>query len=322
MKDCKFNNGMTLGSFLDEWLEIVIKDNVRFSTYNSYEGYIRNHIKRFIGNVPLKDLSQIIVQDFVKGLATEKRIGARMVSIIITMLSNALNYAEDYGLIIKNPCKRIKLPQIVEEEVIVFSNEEQTRIENAIVISDEPRMFGFLIMLYTGLRLGEMCALKWENVDLITKCLWVKFSVTRTRNPSGGKPKTISCIAEPKTKKSKRVIALPEFLCEILRERKLIGNSEFVISEPCGTFVNPRTMQKLFKKLLKRANVAPRKLHTSRHTFTVRALEMGADVKTISETLGHTDVMITLNRYAHSLMEQKHKMMTDFDAYYKDKNLL
>jgi integrase len=310
----------TLGEYLDFWLEKVVKVSARYSTYTAYQGYIKNHIKPILGNVVLSELKTVQIQEFVSSLANGQRLGARTIGIVITMLGNALNYAEDYEYILKNPCKRLKLPKITEEEVVAFSNDEHTRIEKAIIASAEPRMIGFMIMLYTGVRLGELCALKWEQVDLKTKCMWVKFSMTRIVNVMG-KTKTVMSISEPKTKQSKRTIILPDFICDRLKTLRKSSNSDYVISEPSGTFVNPRTMQKLFKKLLAETKVYPRKLHTLRHTFTVRALELGADVKTVSVTLGHSDATITLNRYAHSLIEQKQKIMRGLNNYFKSKGI-
>jgi integrase len=314
------NTTLTLGAFMTDWLEDTIKPTTRYGTHRAYGGYINNHINKMLGCRPLAELNPQLIQRFVHDLAEIKKLSPRTIHIIMRLLSCALGFAEDCGYVDRSPYRRIKLPKIVEDEVEAFSNEEQTLIERTALSAKDPRTKGFLIMLYTGLRLGELCALKWENVDLGQKCLWVKTSMTRAANPTG-KTKTRLEATEPKTKKSKRMIHLPDFLCDVLKTHKAQSNSVYVISEPSGKFVDPRILQKLFKRLLNKLNIPPRTLHALRHTFCVRALETGADIKSISMTLGHTDVMITLNRYAHSLTEQRQRMMNNLDLYFKNKGI-
>jgi integrase len=309
----------TLGEFLDGWLERVVKVGTRRSTYVSYGGYINNHIKRLIGGAPLSELKPVVVQEFAHRLVDEGRLSARTIGIVVTMLSGALNYAEDYELIVKNPCKRIRLPKIEEKEVEVFTRDEQNRIENEILRSEDRRYYGVLLALYTGMRIGELCALRWENVDFERKCISVKRSLNRVSERDGGGKKTVMAEREPKTKKSKRVIHLPDFIVRILREIKAERKGEYVVSMKDGRFVQPRTMQILHRKLLERAGVPYRSFHALRHTFATRAAELNTDPKTVSETLGHSNTQITLNRYTHSLLEQKQIMTRRFDDYFKNK---
>jgi len=315
------NKEITVKEFLLSWLERVIKDSVRYSTYTSYNGYIKNHIIRHIGDIPLVELKQATIQGFVNAMVAEGRLGARTIGIIISMLRHALGYAEDYEYIVKNPCRRIRLPKVDEVEVEIFNNAEQTRIEKAVINSKDNRYYGLLITFYTGMRIGELCALRWSNVDFAEKCIYVKKSMNRAaRNDDSGK-KTIMLEQEPKTKKSKRRIELPDFIVKILRKLKAESNSEYVFSMKNGSFVHPRTMQNIHKRLLAVADVKYNKFHVLRHSFATRASEINADVKTVSETLGHSDTRITLNRYTHSLLEQKQKMMGGLNLYFKKKNI-
>lgn len=311
----------TLGGFLDKWIETVIKNNVRYSTYVAYRGYIENHIKRFIGGNALSEIKPPVIQDFVRKLTEEKRLGARTIGIVVGMLSNAFGYAEDCELVIRNPCRRIRLPKVEEEEVTVFGDREQTRIEKAVLNSDDSRCFGVLLSLYTGIRIGELCALRWNNIDFENKCMRIRKSLNRIPCDDGSGRKTVMTESDPKTKKSKRIIQLPDFLIKILRKLKKESNSEYVFSMKNGKFVHPRTMQNLHKRLLERAGVPYGNFHVLRHTFATRAAELNTDPKTISETLGHTNTMITLNRYTHSLKEQKQKMTKGLNGYFKDKKI-
>lgn len=316
-----FNQKITVGEYLDTWLESVIKNSVRFSTYISYNGYITNHIKRFMGKQILAETRTINIQSLVGRLVAENRLGARTIRIIIGMLKNAFSYAEDYELIVKNPCRRIRLPKVEEEEVKIFSNSEQTRIEKAVFSMDDNRYFGILLTLYTGVRIGELCALKWENVDLRNKCIYIKKSINRVERNNCSDKKTMMQECEPKTKKSKRTIQLPKFIIEVLRKIKKESNSEYVFSMKNGKFIQPRTMQVLHQKLLEKAGVTYKNFHVLRHTFASRAGE-NSDAKTISDTLGHTNAMITINRYMHSQQHQKQRMMNGLNKYFTDKKIL
>ncbi|MCL2630386.1 MAG: site-specific integrase [Firmicutes bacterium] len=315
-----FNQGMTVGGYLDTWLDTVIKGSVRYSTYTSYNGYINNHIKRFMGGDILAETKTANVQGLVAKLVEEGRIGARTIGIIIGMLKNALGYAEEYELIMKNPCRKIRLPKVEEDEVEIFDDNEQTRIEKAVFKSGDNRYYGALLTLYTGVRIGELCALKWCNVDFANKCLYIKKSLNRTaRNDDSGK-KTIMAECEPKTKKSKRIIQLPDFILKLLRKLKSESSSDYVLSMKSGKYVHPRTMQTLHKKLLLKAGVSYNNFHVLRHTFATRASE-NTDAKTVSDTLGHTNTMITVNRYMHSQREQKQRMMNGLNTYFNRKKI-
>jgi len=312
---------ITLGGFLEMWLERVVKGSVRYSTYTSYRGYVANHIIRLIADVALKELKPIHIQEFVWKLAEEGRIGARTIRIIISVLKNALGYAEDYELIVKNPCRRIRLPKVEEDEVEIFDNTEQTRIEKAVLNSGDNRCYGVLFTLYTGLRIGELCALRWENVDFPNRCIYIKKSLNRAARNDGSGKKTMMVECEPKTKKSKRIIQLPDFILGILRKLKAESNSVYVFSMKSGKYIHPRTMQMLHKKLLKAAGVSYNNFHVLRHTFATRAGESSGDAKTVSDTLGHSNAMITLNRYMHSQREQKQRMMNGLNKYFNGKKI-
>ena len=314
------NKNLTLGEYLDWWLETVVKGTNRYNTYVSYEGYTRNHIKRLIGGIPLAEMKTIEIQQFIGKLTEEKRLCARTVGAVAAMLRAALTFAEDCGYIDKNPYRRIKLPKVEEAETDTFTNEEQAKIERVILDSEDNRCYGILLALYTGVRIGELCALKWENVDVESRRIQIKISLNRSPNRGNGSKKTKMEEREPKTRKSKREIRIPGFLCNILLRIKAESKSAYVFSMRNGRFVNPRTMQFLFRRILEKAKVSPRRFHSLRHAFTVRALEIGVDVKTVSDTLGHADATVTLNRYAHSLDEQKLRMSDHLNSYFNDRN--
>ena len=161
-------------------------------------------------------------------------------------------------------------------------------------------MFGIVLCLYTGLRIGELIALQWKDIDLQKGVL----TVSRSCHDKNGS----IVFDEPKTVTSCRVIPLPKQLLPKLKNIKKNSNSDFVVSMG-GNAVSVRSYQRSFELLLKKLNITHRGFHSLRHTFATRALECGMDVKTLSEILGHKNPTVTLNRYVHSLLEHKAAMM-------------
>ena len=199
---------------------------------------------------------------------------------IFSILKSALSVAEDKGFV-SNIWSKVKLPKKEKSIVQVLTPAQQQRLEQ--ILSNNADM-GILICLYTGLRIGELCALKWSDINFETAQLIVNGTQARTE-------KGIEIIS-PKSKTSKREIPIPPFLLDKLKAM-------------------PYTC---FKKLLKAAGLPDMKFHCLRHTFATRALEVGMDYKTLSEILGHSSVGITLDLYAHSLKEHKIKQMNKLDA--------
>ncbi|MGQ0332758.1 site-specific integrase (plasmid) [Citrobacter portucalensis] len=197
------------------------------------------------------------------------------------------------------------------------AKKDQKKLEKTIAESNDIRNYGVLICLYAGLRIGELCGLKWDSINFDRKTIEIKNSLNRVITYDGGVKKTTLVETAPKTKKSRRTIPIPPFLCQLLKAMKRKSNSEYVVSMKNGKAVEPRMMQIVYTKLLKAAGMDYVSFHTLRHTFATRAIEAGADVKTVSEILGHANTMITVNRYAHSLFEQKRKLMDKLNALYK-----
>lgn len=195
---------------------------------------------------------------------------------------------------------KIKRPKVRERKIECFSIREQRKIENAVLTGRKHKYFGVLLCLYTGLRIGEVVALKWNDIDLKKGMLSVNKTCYDT--PEG------LVFDDPKTVHSRRIIPLPRQIMPILREKRKTSKSDFVVSEK-GKPVSVRSFQRSFELLLKRHRIEHRGFHSLRHTFATRALESGMDVKTLSEILGHKNPSITLSRYAHSFMEHKSAMM-------------
>ena len=211
----------------------------------------------------------------------------------------------------------IQMPRKVTTEVQVFSVKEQKMIEKDIIQSPDKRCMGILLCFYTGIRLGEVCGIKWEDIDFEAGTMVIKRTVSRIKNFDETKKKTMLFIGKPKSNNSVRKIPLPDFLLKMAHEFKMENSVEdhFILTNT-ELPMDPRKYQKMFQKLLIHARVKKRKFHAIRHTFATRALELGVDIKTLSEILGHANVSVTLNIYAHSLYEQKKAAIGKLNAMY------
>lgn len=320
----------TLRGFLEDWLNNVIKGNIKANTYTAYSGYIYNHIDKCgIAQMRLRDITPGDVQLFVRELsdlrnAKGKKLSGKTVHLVYDMLKTALNCAVDHEIIEKTPCQKIRLPKHTPKETHILTVREQAVLEQEISKSKDAKSFGVLICLYTGIRLGELCALKWSDIDLYNREMRVRRSISRITlhsEKSEGKSKTAIIEDTPKTGKSNRVIPLPAFLAKELRERKIKSNSEHIVSMKDGRCVQPRTMQDVFKNLIKKCGIGHTNFHALRHTYATRAIELNVNVCAVSEILGHSSISITVSRYIHALKEQKLDAARLFDKYFEGKTL-
>ena len=292
--------------WLIQWLENYIRPSVKVRTYERYRLIVEQHIKDKIGGIELDDLSPLILQQFITELLqsgnkkTGKGLSANSVNAVISVIQSSLKTAHLLGLTKEYMADKLKRPKLKEKPVECFSLKEQKQIEQAVLNSKKDKLFGILLCLYSGLRIGELIALQWSDID------FAKGTLTVSKSCHDGKNGLI--IDEPKTVASRRVIPLPKQLLPFLKSIKKKSDSPFVVSAN-GKSVSVRSYQRSFELLLKKLKIPHKGFHSLRHTFATRALECGMDVKTLSELLGHKNPTITLNRYARSLMEHKADMM-------------
>lgn len=303
LENCKTEKiPQTSGSVtpLSEWLALWIEseNDIKISTRFLYERHIFNNIIPKIGNIQLRKLSAEVLQVFVNSLA----FAPSTVRLVFSILKSALICAEDRGLI-NNVWSKVKLPKRKKSEVEILTIKEQRKLESVL---SEKNDIGILICLYTGLRIGELCALKWSDIDFDNAVM----RICGTQARIDGK----LTVTTPKSKSSDRIIPIPDFLLEKLKAVK--SDNEFVLSSKKGGMVDVRNYRKRFKGLLKLAGLPDIRYHILRHTFSSRALEVGMDYKTLSEILGHASVSITMDLYVHSLDEHKRNQMSKMNAVY------
>ncbi len=289
--------------WLMHWLNIYIKPTVKQRTLDQYEDIVRRQILPQLGDLELETLLPDILQKFTAKCC--ERYAVNTVSGIISVLKSSLKVARRTGVLNREYTDSIRMPKAREKEVSCFSLTEQKRIERAVFKSGKDRLFGIVLCLYTGLRIGELMSLQWADIDL-RRCV---LSVNKTCRDCWQNGVYVRLIDTPKTASSKRRIPIPKQLLPHLKAIKSRSQSTFVVSGNKGKDVPLRSYQKTFERLLKHEDIPHKGFHALRHTFATRALECGMDVKTLSEILGHKNATVTLNRYAHSLMDYKRDMM-------------
>lgn len=273
---------------LSEWFTLWVEreTDIKESTRQLYRRHLANHIFPKLGKVQLKRLCTEMLQDFVDGL----NLSASTIKLVFNILESGLRCAEKKELI-SNISSNVRLPKIHKRDIDILTPKEQSKLESVLLDKND---IGIYICLYTGIRIGELCALRWKDVDLENKVIHIRGTQTR----HDGK----LIITTPKSNSSVRNIPIPDCLFSKIKGHK--NNSEFVISNN-GHAVDVRVYRRHFKKLLKKAGLPDIKYHALRHTFSTRALEVGMDYKTLSEILGHASVAITMDLYVHSLDEHK-----------------
>lgn len=301
-------------ALFEEWLNDTSL-RVKPSTYESYYRCMNKYVLPFFEQEKNQKITTASVLRFVKGMHENEALADSSKKKNLTIFKIAVKEILKGSPECLEILDLIKYPKPDDKEVEVFSMKEQRKIEQVVFHYPDRRSMGVLLCFYTGIRLGELCALKWSDFDIETGTLFINRTVSRIRHFEEGENKTALFVGAPKSRKSLRRIPLPQFLLNTV-DRTTYKNQENYIFTQSDVPLDPRSFQKLYKRILKEAGVKDRKFHAIRHTFATRALELGVDIKTISELLGHSSVSITLNVYAHSLMEQKKAAIEKFNEMY------
>lgn len=301
--------GDTFEKLLASWLQST-RPSVKESTYAKYAQIIDGHISPVLGKYPVDKISAELVAGFVQQQLLSGRVdghgglSSKTVTDMLTIIKGSIRYAQETGMPVSCNLQRLTVKK-KEKEMRVFTPEEQCLLVRVLLKDTDLYKFGVLISLYTGIRVGELCALRWEDLCVSASTLKIRRTLQRIQDRSAGATaKTKIVITEPKSQCSVRDIPLPAFLAEIAKLFEATPKA-YVLSGDKSKFVEPRTMQSRFKRYLSEAGVAGANFHATRHTFATRCVEAGFDIKTLSEILGHANVNITLNRYVHSSFDLK-----------------
>lgn len=301
---------LTVNNLFSMWFS-DIRLKVKESTYMNYQMKFEKHISSSLGKTLYERLTVEKLNDFVQAKLSSG-LSPKYTADIVAVIKSVCRFAkkrfgyEDKSAFITTPKGKTKEKELLDKT-------EQARLNNYLISNPTSLNVGILLSAATGVRIGELCALKWENINLEKRILTVRNTVQRIKSVDG-ETATKLIVSSPKSSSSAREIPLPEFIVPLLSSIK--SNNDCYLLSGTSNIVEPRVMQYRFKRILKELHLSDVSFHSLRHLFATNCIEIGVDVKSLSEILGHSSVEITLNRYVHSSMERKAEYMKSVSALF------
>ena len=310
----KHSKTYSFDNLIDDFL-CTQKFLVKESTFSHYNNIINTHIRPYFVSFALEEIDIAIIRDFINEKLSSGRIDGtgglsnKSVKDISSVLKMIIKYGSTKGLL-QSSLTEFSVPKERKKDIKILSPQDLRCLENYVYDLEDSYKLGVYICLYTGLRIGEICALQWKDIDFNNKSLKVKKTILRIADVNSPSTKTKIIIDSPKSESSIREIPLPNKLMDILYLHKCkITNEDYYVLTGCEKYIEPRNYYERYKKYLIKCNIPNYTFHSLRHTFATRCVEIGFDPKTLSEILGHSDVKITLSRYVHPSMERKRVCM-------------
>lgn len=300
-------NRLTVNDLANEFL-LHKEPMVKASTMAHYKNIIDRHIRIHLGKTKLLHINIELIDSYTQNLLLNGKksgngLSPKTVHDILSILKSMFKYAvlQNY---MNSDTLNFSMPRITSKAIVVLDIKEQEKLEDFSLRANDNYRLGIYLCLYTGLRIGELCSLKWSDIDFDKSLLCVNRTIQRIS--ANAEPKTKIIITEPKTNASVRTIPIPKFLLQILIEKKPLSTDEDIYFLT-GTkkYIEPSNYYAKYKRWLRKLNIPSYTFHTLRHTFATRCIEKGFDAKSLSEILGHSNVNITLNRYVHPSMNLK-----------------
>ena len=294
--------------YCDEWLKLK-SEGIKRSTYVKYFENINNHIKPFLGIYNVYELTTSIIIDFRQYLIYNKNLSSKTVRDILTQLNSILKYTSRKVSCMQNI--DIVYPVERNKEIRILSRDEQNIFIKYLLNDIDCCKFGILLAFFTGMRIGEICALKWKDISLENKTITISSSLQRIKKIENNvsSEKTEIIIGDPKSNSSYRVIPLTEYMYQLCISQYINNNDAFVLTGTSDKFMEPRVLQYRLKRYTFDCGFEDVHFHTLRHTFATRCVEVGFELKSLSEILGHSNPKVTLERYVHSSIELKRENM-------------
>lgn len=310
---------VSLGDLLHLWLFEVMKEQLKPSTFERYEGIYRNYIKNNnIYGIKICNLQSIQLQRYYNRLYKSGK-SSNVIKNLNKLLREFFNYALDEGYTNRNPCSRLSIPgkkDIQKEEIQVFTDDEIHKFEKSLNGNRLKALF--LLDIGTGLRQGELLALKWDDIDIDKMELHVKSSLKKVSIIESDDVRSYKTIEQtPKSQSSIRTVPIPSTLIPILKKHKLqqekeklaadesFNNNNFVFTTSTGCTIDSRNLIRAYSRALKKANIPYRKFHSLRHTYATKLFERNNRLETVQKLLGHSSISITADIYTHVMPSQK-----------------
>ncbi len=284
----------TFNEKIDKWLEYK-KSTVKESTYSTYYAIASNKIRPLLGHYKINNLNKEIINSFIDKLSNSLSINT--VHDMANILKQILKYNRMTDIDVKVPIKEHK-------SISVFTPKDIKKLERFALTYDNRFVFGIILSLYTGIRIGELCALKKSNFDMNLMTLSINHTIIRVKNADGKQKTKVICSA-PKSKKSIRTIPIPDVLQSYLIHYLNEMNSDYYFLTNKTKAIEPRSYTNKYKKYLNYWGINHKKFHTTRHTFATKADETKMSTKALSEILGHSSASITQNLYIHPSLKYK-----------------
>lgn len=316
-------NNKIFRNYAGYWLERK-KYEVRESTFANYTNLFLNNIIPCLGDIPCEQFNNKLIQMFAywckdKGGKDGKGISEHYIKDSLLLVKAVIRDGQDEGVFPDFAFKQIKIPKTlqIETQKQVYTEKEYQKIIDYILKNISSKSVGILLGIYTGMRIGEICALQWKDINFEEQIINVNKTIQRIYNPLDELEPSKIVITPGKTKNSIRQIPITNDIVQILKTIK--NEDSFYILSNSKKPIEPRTYRKFYNKFMKETGVEPIKFHALRHTFASINIENGADVKTISDILGHSDIAITLKTYTHTSQKAKEKAIQKFNNMFKTK---
>lgn len=301
-----------------QWLD-ELKPIRKKSTVVKYGNQLKCHILPFFGGMRIDEITNDDLITFSNRLLTgggndDQKLAPKSVLDILSRIKSIRRFALIHGYEVKFMPDCVTVPQNSEGIRVLTLTEEKSLLQHLKTHADLTNL-GILVCLFTGIRVGELCALMWGDISLGEQELHIRRTMQRLQNKDEkATAKTYIEIDEPKSKSSIRTIPIPSNIMDDLRSA--YTEDAYLLTGHARLFVEPRTMENRFKAILKECGIADANFHTCRHTFATRCVEAGFDIKSLSEILGHANVNITLNRYVHPTLQLKHENMNKLSGLF------
>lgn len=306
-----FKCDLTLEEGINLWIHEK-KNHWKSTTYAAYSNLTRKYIIPILGKCKISQINNRMIESFadrIKDNETGKKLSDGYLRNICSIIVMVLNHMrKKHHFVVDMPDNPVSLSK---RKIILLPGERELEILERYLrqnISENGTELGILVSLYTGIRIGELCALKWENIDLANETIYIVRTMQRMKNPCPSDERTSVVFQEPKTITSNREIPIPAVLLPILRKEKR-PDCEYLVKGKKKNYAEPRTVEYRFNRILEMCFLKKFHFHMLRHTFASRCISMGFDVKSVSEILGHSNIQTTLNLYVHSSKIRKKQLM-------------
>ena len=302
-----FGQKIQMCELLENWLHQKEREGkIKPKTLENYQRQVRKHLIPMLGEYPVQEITTDVLQTFVNDLEKESELSPTTIRNIFGRLAAVLNKAREDGIIFGDPCTSVILPKSNARAGEALNQLEQEKLGKVLMKENGAKCLAVQIALHSGLRISEIVALKWKDIDLENAFIYVRHSFQRVnQNSMDGDQKTSLFLGKPKSMKSVRSVPMNDLLFKAIKtyykglEKWQRRGDLFVISKETGSFYDVRTIQRYFNNICIKANIGHHHFHDLRHTFATNAKACGIDIQLISEMLGHAQIRTTMDIYVH-----------------------